>query len=174
MIPKSAMPPKAEPDEAAKHVLVVDDIPEICELFTALHRRIRTPAVKLTVEINSARALDLVRTNAFDVIVSDYRMREVDGLEVLKAACEHNPSGRRVLMTGYNEIPTTMDRIAAARIDAYVQKPLRYQELLVMMMEMLNNQPEALQPYRDQARDIERVGAREEVMAAGRHSAAHT
>lgn len=173
MIPKNAVPGKVGADDCIKHVLVVDDIPEICRLFSAIHRRIRDPAVKLTVEVNSARALELVQTRPYDVIVSDYRMREVDGLTVLGAARQANPSGRRVLMTGHEEISTTMDRIAAARVDGYVQKPLHYQDLLAMLVDMIRGEPSALQTYRDEAREVERTGGSRARTGVARPSAAN-
>ncbi|HET6403666.1 MAG TPA: response regulator [Candidatus Thermoplasmatota archaeon] len=160
----------AAPEPPAKRILVVDDIPEIGDLFRGIHRRLRSPACAFFSEVNSARALELVRSTPFDLVISDYRMREVDGIEVLRAARECNPSGHRVLMTGYNEIPTTMQRIRAADIDAYIQKPLKAQDILVMIIDMLNENRDAIAAYRAEAREIEVLGGREEDVRAGRHS----
>ena len=155
--------PSAEPSAAAaKQVLVVDDLPEITEFFGALVRRIRGQQVHLTTEVDSARALELVRGRAFDLVVSDFRMRQVDGVEVLRAAFERNPDGGRVLMTGYNEIPTSIERIRQAHVDAYVQKPLRSQDLLLLMLDFLNGNASAIQAHRGQARELEALGEREE------------
>lgn len=155
-----------------KQILVVDDIPEIGDLFRFIHRRIRTVPTQLTVEVNSARALELARRERFDVIVTDYRMREVDGIELLLASRAHHPTGRRVLMTGYNEIPTTMERIQSASIDAYVQKPLRSQDILMLLIDMLQGDPTTLDTYRARAREIETLGAEDAALRSGRHSAA--
>lgn len=171
-MPVSQQPPNPSASAVApKRILVVDDIPEICELFRSLHRRIRLLPTEFTFDVNSARALNLVREAPYDLVISDFRMREVDGIEILQAARERNPQGRRILMTGYNEIPTSMERITAADIDAYVQKPLKTQEVLVLMLDMLTNNEEAISAYRRQAREIETLGSREETMGAGRHSA---
>lgn len=146
----------------AREILVVDDLPEICDFFTALLRRLRDFDVRLTTETNSAAALDLVRERAFDLVVSDFRMKQVDGIEVLTAARHRNPSGRRILMTGYNEIPTSVDRIREADVDAYIQKPLRSQDLLLLVVDFLNGSERAIEACRAHARELEAVGLREE------------
>ncbi len=145
-----------------RRVLVVDDMPEICDYFTSLAKRIRGFNVHLMTEVNSARALDLVKAQRFDLVVSDYRMREVDGVEVLQAAREHYPSGHRILMTGYNEIPTSIDRIRQADVDAYIQKPLKSQDLLLLLLDFIKENPQAIAACRAQARELELLGLREE------------
>lgn len=142
-------------------MLVVDDLPEIGDFFRSLVRRVRGGDVDLVVEINSARALDLVRTTKYDLIVSDFRMRELDGIEVLAAAHRSDPDGVRVLMTGYNEIPTTMARIRQANIDAYIQKPLKAQDLRVLLSQLLARDPAALAACRAAARELEVLGSTE-------------
>src|SRR5205823_13941729 len=118
IMPDDANAPAPARPAIVREVLVVDDLPEIGDFFRALMRRMREFDIHLTTEANSEKALDLVKTNRYDLIISDFRMRQVDGIEVLTAARAHHPEGLRVLMTGYNEIPTSMERIREARIDA--------------------------------------------------------
>ena len=151
----------------AREVLVVDDLPEIGDFFRALMRRMHEFDIHLTTEANSEKALDLVNKNGYDLIISDFRMRQVDGIEVLTAARGHNPDGLRVLMTGYNEIPTSMDRIRQARIDAYVQKPLRSQDILLLIFDFLNGNRSAIDACRREARELEAMGSHEPTSALG-------
>lgn len=138
-----------------RDVLVVDDVPEILELFRTLLRRVRSFDIDLALEVDSARALDLVARRPFDLVVNDFRMRQVDGIEVLRAARAANPEGRRVLMTGYNEVPASMDRIRSAAIDAYVQKPLKSQELLLLVRDLLSGDEGAIEAAHADAREVE-------------------
>lgn len=147
---------------AVREVLVVDDVPEILELFQGLVRRIRRSNVHLTTEVNSARALELVAQNAYDVVVSDFRMRQADGIEVLRAARARHPEGRRVLMTGYNEVPASLERIRSAGVDAYIQKPLKSQEILLLLTDFLENDASAIASAREHAREVEASAAIEE------------
>src|SRR5438067_743373 len=145
----------------AREVLVVDDLPEIGDFFRALMRRMHEFDIQLTTEANSEHALELVKQNKYDLIISDFRMRQVDGIEVLTAARGNHPDGLRVLMTGYNEIPTSMDRIRQARIDAYVQKPLRSQDILLLIFDFLNGNKAAIDACRLEARELETMGSHE-------------
>ena len=158
----SAEAPPAKPKGTARELLVVDDLPEIGDFFKALIRRLRELDIHLHTEVNSARALEMVRERPFDLVVSDFRMRHVDGVEVLRAAYEKNPRGLRILMTGYNEIPTSMSRIRDAHIDAYIQKPLKSQDLLLLIFDFLKGNQDAIESSRRYAREMEEMGAREE------------
>lgn len=153
--PAPGLVPPVKSQEPPARILVVDDVPEICQIFRDLRSRIREPGLQLLTEVNSQRAHDLLARERFDVVVSDYRMREVDGVEVLKAARATNPAGYRVLMTGYNEIPTTLERVREAGVDAYVQKPLRAQELLLLLLGFLHRDPRHVEECRAHAREIE-------------------
>ena len=157
-----AGPADAPAGARAREILVVDDLPEIGEFFRALMRRVHEGGIRLTTEINSERALATVRERDFDLVISDFRMRQVDGIEVLTAARERNPQGLRVLMTGYNEIPTSIERIKQARVDAYVQKPLRAQDLLLLILDFVNGNAASIEAMRREARELETLGAVEE------------
>lgn len=143
-----------------REVLVVDDVPEILEMFRGLLRRVRTVDVHLTTEVDSQRALELARAKPFDLVLSDFRMRQVDGIEVLQAARTTNPAGHRLLMTGYNEVPTSLERVKGANVDGYLQKPLRSAELLPLLVEILGDNPETLAECRDAARAMEAEAAK--------------
>ena len=147
-------------------VLVVDDIPEITGYFEGLVHRLRGLHVHLTTETDSSKALDVVHNVAFDLIVTDYRMKDVDGVDILTASRALNPVGRRVLMTGYNEIPTPVSRLRAADIDVYLQKPLKAQELLILIGDLLQEKPDSLQELRRHARELEYMAQCEEDAAA--------
>lgn len=147
---------------APKEVLVVDDLPEITEFFESLVRRLHDFRIHLTTETDSAKALELVQRKPFDLVVSDFRMADVDGARILAAASEQNPRGRRIMMTGYNEIPTDVRRLRAAQVDAYLQKPLKTQDLLLMILDFLHENPSSLDQCRRHARDLELMAEREE------------
>lgn len=154
--------------------LVVDDIPEICNMYRAVFRRIRGLDVELVVETEPEAAVNQIREGEpFDLVVSDFRMKGGDGIDVLSAARERNPNGRRVLMTGYNEIPASIDRIREARVDAYLQKPLKTQELLIMVSDLLAADDSALTSYRAHAQELEQIAAREEHPTPAKDPAIH-
>ncbi len=71
----------------------------------------------------------LCDNNIYDLVVTDLKMKKVDGLEVLKAAKTGNPSTEVVLITAYGTISTAVQAIRDGAYD-YVTKPFRHQEIL--------------------------------------------
>lgn len=67
--------------------------------------------------------------NVYDLVVTDLKMKKVDGLEVLKAVKAANPSTEVVLITAYGTISTAVQAIRDGAYD-YVTKPFRHQEIL--------------------------------------------
>lgn len=100
-------------------VLFVDDEERILRtLSLAFGARYRV----LTAS-SGARALELLRENAVQVVVSDQRMPHMTGVEVLRHAREMQPAAMRILLTGYAELASIVGSINDGEIFRYVQKP---------------------------------------------------
>ena len=67
--------------------------------------------------------------NVYDLVVTDLKMKKVDGLELLKAVKNVNSSTEVVLITAYGTIGTAVQAIRDGAYD-YVTKPFRHQEIL--------------------------------------------
>ncbi len=64
----------------------------------------------------------LKRDSAFDIIIADLLMPEVDGLQVLQESKECNPEGIVIIMTGYASLDTAIQAIRGGDYD-YIRKP---------------------------------------------------
>lgn len=140
-----------------RRILIVDDAPEMREMLVALVRRIRTVEVRVVAVESSKQAIELASEQPFDLVVSDYLLDTADGLDVLAAARRRHPAGLRVLLTGLLEIPAPLARIQAAGVDAYVQKPVAMQDLLLLLITFLHYDTSAIEEQRDHARTMERT-----------------
>lgn len=147
----------AESATVPKRVLVVDDVPEIATMVRNTLSRLRGIALDVTTEANAERAQELATQEAYDLVISDYRMKEANGLQVLSAARTRHPQGLRILMTGYHEIPATSQDIQRASVDSYLSKPIQTQELLLILSSMLAGDEKALARQRALARETERT-----------------
>jgi two-component system, OmpR family, response regulator len=87
-------------------------------------------------------ALELLAAERFDVVVSDIRMRRVDGVQVLKAAREQPEPPAVILLTGYSTVESA---VAALRLGAYdyLQKPCALAELTERVAGALRQRAEA-------------------------------
>lgn len=100
-------------------ILIVDDEKDNLE---ALRRMLRGQYDVSVVE-SPIEALKLVQSRQFHVIVSDQRMPEMTGVELLEKVKKLSPLSTRVLLTGYTDIDSVIDAINRGQIYRYVSKP---------------------------------------------------
>lgn len=74
-------------------------------------------------------ALELVRSNDFDVIISDQRMPGMNGAEFLREAARIAPRPLRILLTGYSDLDAVVKSVNESEIYRFVNKPWHIDEL---------------------------------------------
>ena len=76
---------------------------------------------------SSKKALKMVKTDAsIDVVITDVRMPEMDGIELLKAIKKERPSVEVIVMTAYGDLKTAIASINN-RAYAFFAKPVNFQ-----------------------------------------------
>src|SRR5437773_5045153 len=88
-------------------ILVVDDKENMLKLF----EKILGAAYDVTTASDGARALSLLATRPFDLVISDIRMPGADGFEVLRAVKQGSPATEVVLMTAYATVQKAVEAI---------------------------------------------------------------
>jgi DNA-binding response OmpR family regulator len=74
-------------------------------------------------------ALELLSAQVFDVVITDIRMRQVDGIKVLEAARQLTPPPSVILLTGFGSLETAVAALRAGAHD-YLLKPAAPKDLL--------------------------------------------
>ena len=110
-------------------ILIVDDEPDNLAL---LYRTLRGKydIVKST---SPLAALDILKGEDFNCILSDHKMPEMDGVEFLKRCYEISPNCMRLLVTAYSDAGILIDAINYAKIYRYIKKPYSPDELLLIV-----------------------------------------
>src|SRR6202163_4343637 len=100
------------------HILVVDDEQSICELLEITFRK---EGHRVEVARNGETAKRLLKSQIFDIVISDIRMPDATGVDLLEFCKEISPSSYFLLITG---VPTVETAIAAINsgADRYVIK----------------------------------------------------
>jgi diguanylate cyclase (GGDEF)-like protein len=117
-------------------VLCVDDEPMNLELLErSLRRRFEVLATGAP-----DQALDLLRTRAdIAVVLSDFRMPQMNGAELLAAAARLRPETRRVMVTGYADADNLIASINSGQVHYVVRKPWKHQELQQLLEQMVRS-----------------------------------
>jgi len=114
-------------------ILAVDDEPIVLDSF----RKILVIAGYSvdTVE-TGAEAVGLIRKNDYDFVFTDFKMPEMDGVEVTKAVKHLRPDVDVVLITGYASIESAVETMKYGAMD-YVEKPFTDDELTELVNKLL-------------------------------------
>jgi two-component system sensor histidine kinase/response regulator len=103
-----------------KHsLLVVDDEVDNVDSLERLFRR-KYNVLKTT---SATEALELLKKNKVTVIISDQRMPQLTGVELLAESVKIHPNAIRILLTGYTDIESVVAAINSGQIYRYVTKP---------------------------------------------------
>ena len=107
-------------------ILVVDDEPPQLELIGGF---LKKQGFEVALAESGERALQRFRQESFDLVLTDQRMPNLSGLDLVKAVRAVNPETAVIIMTAYGSIETAVDAIKAGATD-YLTKPLNLDELL--------------------------------------------
>lgn len=129
--------PKADWPE--RNVLVVDDVPEIGDIYRSIFRRVRGFSVRAHIVVRSDQAIDLMARERFDLVITDLRMPQRGGREIVRAARAHQRSVPVILMTGASieEAPKDLE------VEAFLTKPLDLKLLVPLIEKLLSQVPQA-------------------------------
>lgn len=78
-------------------------------------------------------ALEYVRENKVDLVISDYLMPDIDGIEFLANVKELQPEATRVLLTGYADKENAIKAINDVGLYQYIEKPWENEDLKLII-----------------------------------------
>jgi putative nucleotidyltransferase with HDIG domain len=107
-------------------VLFVDD--EV-NILRAVQRLLRNEPCRVLTASRGAEALELLASDAAQVVVSDQRMPEMNGVELLLAVRDRHPDAVRMMLTGYTEMNVAVEAINHGEIYRLITKPWNDEEL---------------------------------------------
>jgi len=117
--------------DAAK-ILVVDDEPSILRL---LEEALTQWGYQVKCAASGDEALAAIRGDLFDAVLTDIRMPEMSGLDLLREIKRHDDSIEVVMMTGYPTIVSAVEALKEGAYD-YLSKPVILDELRHLMARM--------------------------------------
>jgi len=114
-------------------LLIVDDEKANLRL---LERLFRQDYYCLTAS-SGAEAIDLLGQHDVAILITDQRMPQMSGIELLKRTAELRPHMTRILLTGYTEVEALVEAINCGLVHCYVTKPWNNDDLKVKVRRAL-------------------------------------
>lgn len=121
-------------------ILLIDDEPHV---LSSLQRLLRqhppVPDKPFVVETfgSPLKAIEAAQERTVDVVVCDYRMPELDGIETLRRLKEVQPHTGRILLSGSREFDTVVDAVNVAQVGRIVIKPWSDVELVAAIRDAI-------------------------------------
>jgi two-component system response regulator HupR/HoxA len=115
--------------EEVATVLIVDDEPRVLDALEA----ILAAEFHVLPSASAAAALELLAQHEVAVIVTDYRMPQMTGVELLRRSREIAPEAMRIVLTAYTDVESLMEAVNTGGIHHFISKPWDPHELTVVV-----------------------------------------
>ncbi len=125
----------------SKKILVVDDDVAFC---TMLQTFLKKKGYEVSSIFTGKEAFETIDKNSFDIVITDIRLPDSDGMEILKKTKEKSMDTQVILMTGYTDIKTAVNAMKLGAYD-YIGKPINPDELLRTVEGALSKKEENIQ-----------------------------
>lgn len=117
-----------------QRILIIDDDLDICQL---LRRFLTKHGYQVLVAGNGKDGLDLLEKENPDLVMTDFRLGDMDGVEVLTQIRERMPHLPAIVITGYSDIRNAVNVMKLGALD-YITKPLLPEEILLSVQKALS------------------------------------
>ncbi len=114
-------------------ILIVDDEPTILNL---LNKILTGQGYDTTPAGDGEKALQLLQTETFDLMISDINMTPINGMELLSKASESYADMGVIMLTAYGTVSTAVEAMKNGAFD-YITKPFKLDELVLTVQRAL-------------------------------------
>lgn len=108
------------------NILIVDDEPIVGERLKPF---IEKDGHSVEIFVDPVQALQRLKTQDFDIVISDIRMREIDGIQVMEKAFQKSRLIKVIMITGYATMELARESLTKGAFD-FIAKPFKMKEIL--------------------------------------------
>ncbi|KJJ37680.1 sigma-54-dependent transcriptional regulator [Aequorivita vladivostokensis] len=113
----------------AQQIHIVEDDVAFGKMLTSFLER---KGFNVSVSLSGENARKIISENKFDLLITDLKLPDDSGLDLLEFSQKNSPNTKVILMTGYAEVDTAVKAIKKGALD-YISKPFRPEELLMII-----------------------------------------
>ncbi len=105
------------------NILIVDDEEEVLRALKRTLERAKEFDANISLASDAEEAKDKLSGNDYDLVLSDYNMPKMNGVQLLQWVKDEFPDIVRIIITGYSDLETARDAINQANVHNYIEKP---------------------------------------------------
>jgi DNA-binding NtrC family response regulator len=109
----------------AKKIVVIDDEKIVCDMTKKI---LEAEGYEVETFTDSQLALERIQTQSFDLVITDLKMENVSGMDILKEVNRLYPQTRVIMLTAYATLDATIEAIRE-RIYDFFPKPVKIDEM---------------------------------------------
>jgi NADH:ubiquinone oxidoreductase subunit E/CheY-like chemotaxis protein len=115
------------------HILVMEDEPSVAK---GLEVVLSEEGYAVDLAMNGVTALDSFNQKAFDLLIADLRLPDIDGMDVIRQVKHRRPDTGVIVITGYSTIPSAVEAMKLGAAD-YLSKPFTEDEVVSAVKDAL-------------------------------------
>ena len=116
-------------------LLIVDDEEEI---LLMLRRNLELEGYETTVTTSPQEAVDLMKEGLFNLVLTDIKMPDMSGIELLREIKRINPLANVIMMTGYSSMSHVVECLGSGAVDYFV-KPFTDLGIIIEALDQARN-----------------------------------
>ncbi|MCO6473277.1 MAG: sigma-54-dependent Fis family transcriptional regulator [Melioribacteraceae bacterium] len=116
------------------NILVADDERAIRESLKLI---LEEEKYKCDLAADGQEALNMIKENNYDIVISDIKMPNIDGMQLLESTSEISPNTFFIIMTAYASVQTAIEALRKGAYD-YLIKPVEFDDLLIRIKRLID------------------------------------
>lgn len=128
---------KDDTDNRVYKILIVDDELDVLNSLNLALKTAKEFKSEITIVTDAETALTHMMKDDYNLVLADYKMPGMNGIELLTQISKRYPKTARILITGYTDVDAALDAINKAKVDNYIEKPCHKDELRDVISQIL-------------------------------------
>ncbi len=125
-----------------QRIMVIDDESIVCSMTKAV---LEQEGYYVECFVNAAPALDRLKKEKFDLVITDLKMKGIDGMEVLKTIKTESPGTKVIMITAFASLDAAIEALRG-KVDDFFPKPIKFSDLKACIRRLLALEPTSSSP----------------------------
>lgn len=115
------------------NVLIIDDEPL---MRLSISDALKAEGYNIASVESGGEGLKAIKDNVYDIVITDLKLPEVDGLHILKSCRHYSPMTKILMITAYGSVETAVEAMRMGAYD-YITKPFSMDEMIIIVKRLI-------------------------------------